>query len=132
MPRSSRIHVRGLKETSQAFRAIDSKLDSELRDGLKEAAEPVKSTATQLALSEIRNMSSSPAWAEQRIGVARRTALVFMVPRKRGSRVKSRKRKNFADLMSSRAMDPALEQNEERVRRKVEDVLDDLSRKQGF
>lgn len=132
MPTGARVEVRGATALYRSFKAISDDLTSELVDGLEEAAKPVGETAEQLALSRIRNMPRSPTWAEMRIGVSRREALVYMVPFSRGSRRKGRKRKNLADLLSVRAMDPAMDQNEERVTRGVEDLLDRLSRKQNF
>jgi hypothetical protein len=134
MPRGGRVEVRGATALYRSFKAISDDLTSELVEGLEEAAEPVKTTATQLALTRIRNMPRSPDWAEMRIGVSRREALVYMVPfsRGKGRGRGARKRPNLADLLSQRSMDPALEQNEERVTEKVEDLLDHLSRKHDF
>lgn len=126
------VKVKGLRETARAFDAISDDLSKELTAGLRVAAEPVRAAAEMKAISKIGNMPRSPAWAEQKIAVGRRTALVYMAPKKRQTRVPQRKRKNLADLMMDRAMEPALIENEPQVVLGVNTVLDRLSRKEGF
>jgi hypothetical protein len=135
MPRTGgggRLKVRGLRETVRAFNNIQEDLSDELRAGLKHAAEPVRVAAEQKAVNRIENMPYSPAWAEQKTVVSKRTALVYMGPKKRQSRNTARRRKNLADLLMERAMEPALEENEEKTKKAVELVLDQLGRKNGF
>lgn len=126
------VQVTGLKEIYRDFRRISEDLTGEVEKGLIEAAKPVADLAEQLALGHIRNMPKSPEWAEYRIGISKREALVYMVPEKRATRRKGRKREKFAPLLASRSMDPALEQREQEVIEKLEDVLDDLSREHHF
>jgi hypothetical protein len=127
-----RVQVRGLRECTLAFEHVRESLDETVREGLKHAAEPVRVLAERRAVEEIGNMPSSPKWAEQKIVVSKRTALVYMAPRKRQTRAPERKRKNLAPLLMDKAMEPALESNEERVTRSVEVLLDTLGRKNGF
>lgn len=127
-----KVRVKGLRETVRAFDNIQDNLQEDLREGLKHAAEPVRVVAEQKALNTIENMVYSPAWAEQKIVVSKRTALVYMTPKKRQSRNTARRRKNVADLLMERAMEPALDQNEERVVGAIEVVLDTLGRRNGF
>jgi hypothetical protein len=126
------LKVRGLRETTRAFNNMQEDLADELREGLKHAAEPVRIAAEQKAISRIENMPHSTAWAEQKIVVSKRTALVYMAPKKRQSRNTAKRRKNLADLLMTRAMEPALGENEEKTREAVEFVLDRLGRKNGF
>jgi hypothetical protein len=126
------IKVKGLRETARAFDNISDNLSEELTDGLKHAAEPVRAAAEKKAVAKIVNMDRSPAWAEQKTVVSKRTALVYIAPKKRQTRKPQRKRKNLAELMMGRAMEPALDENEDRVREEVDDVLNRLSRKNGF
>jgi hypothetical protein len=126
------VRVKGLRETIRAFDAVGDELSEVVREGLKQAAEPVRVLAERRAVSEISGMSRSPKWAEQKVAVSRRTALVYMAPRKRQTRAPERKRKNLAELLMGKAMEPALEENEEQVKVKVEAVIDYLGRKHGF
>jgi hypothetical protein len=127
-----RIRVRGLRETIRAFDQVGDELPDATREALKHAAEPVRVVAERRALSEISGLPRSPKWAEQKITVSKRTALVYMSPRKRQTRVPERKRKNLAELLMGKAMEPALEDNRERVIESVDKVIDLLGRKHGF
>lgn len=126
------VKVKGLRETTRAFNKIEGDLTEELTDGLKQAAEPVRAAAEKKAVEQIRNMPHGSPWAEQQTVVSKRTALAYIRPAKRATRNPTRKRKNLADLLMGRAMEPALQENEERVKEKVEDVLDRLGREAGF
>lgn len=77
-------------------------------------------------------MPRSPQWAEQKTVISKRSALVYVAPVKRQTRVTTRKRKNLAEQLATKAMEPALDENEEKVVREVETVLDVLGRKHGF
>lgn len=123
------VRVRGLKELTRSFKRISKDLDKRLVDELKEAAAPVADDAEQLALSRIRNMPASPHWAAMRIGVSRAQGLVYMVPAARGRR---RKRRNLSDLLLTRAMDPAVEKNEDQVLGRIENLIDSLGDREGF
>lgn len=127
-----RVRVRGLRECTRAFENVREDLNDTVREGLKHAAEPVRVLAVRRAVAEIGNMPHSPQWAEQKVVVSKRTALVYMAPKKRQTRAAERKRPNLAELMMARAMEPALEENEEKVTRSVEALLDVLGRKNGF
>ena len=122
------IRVRGLRELQRDFKKMEGSLSKEVKSGLKEAAEPVKETAQQLALSRIRNMTSSPDWAEMRIGVTARS--VYMVPQRR--RRGGSARPNLSPLLLERAMDPALEQRADDVVARVDKVLGHLAGENGF
>jgi len=127
------IKVKGLRDLVRDLNRISSDVGDELRTELAKAADPVKRQAEALALGRIRNMPSSPDWAEMRIGVARSTALVYMVPERRSRRRNRKwKRTNLADLLMERAMDPALEQNQEEVVQRVDEMLGRLGRTNGF
>jgi len=124
------VRVRGLRELSRDFRRMSGDISDELVDGLKAAAEDVRTDAENLALTRIRNMPRSPHWAGMRIGVSKAQGLVFMVPSARGRG--GRGRANLATLLMERSMDPALQQNAATVERKVGDVLDSLAGRNGF
>ena len=135
MPTGARINVKGLAETYRAFGNISEDVQDELRDGLEEVGKPVQALGERYALERIRNMPRSPAWAEMRIGVSKREALVYMVPDNTGRAGRGRgkrKRKNLASLLMNRAMDPAVEDNVDTTARELEKVIDKLSRREGF
>jgi hypothetical protein len=79
-----------------------------------------------------RSNGSGTCPTQQKTVVSKHTALAYVAPVKRRTSNARRKRKNLADLMMDRAMEPALEENETRVRETLEDVLDRLGRKEGF
>jgi hypothetical protein len=126
------VRVRGLKELSRDFRRISKDLSDELVDGLKEAADGVRSDAEDLALGKIRNMPLSPHWAGMRIGVSRAQGLVFMVPAARSRRRKGSGRSNLKNLLLERAMDPALAKNADGVVKNVDNLLGKIAGQNGF
>lgn len=121
------VKVRGLREMNRAFARANRDLDRELKDTLKDAAEPVREGAERLAFTQIRGMVHSPRWAEQKIGATSR--VVYIAPRQRGTKNPLRRRPNLAGLLLGRAMEPALRQNEHRVVAKLERMLDRIGRR---
>lgn len=107
-----------------AFAVADRTLAKELRKGLRDAAEPVRSEAEILAGVTIRNMEVPTAgeqdWRRMRVGVTKTS--VYVAPRSRASSG-SRKRRNLFDLMAGRSLEPALDANVEDVTRRLDDVL---------
>jgi hypothetical protein len=113
--------IHGLAEVSAAFADAGPDATRELRGGLSKAAEPVARDAEGLALGQIRKMTSD--WSEMRVGVL--TRVVYVAPKKRGIRGDSpRKRPKFAPLLMARAMEPALQRNENRVVHTLQAALD--------
>lgn len=127
MPAEGTVRVRGLRELSRAFARAEGDLKRDLRDRLKDAAEPVREDAEELASSRIRNIG--PRWQRMRVGVTQR--LVYVAPRERGVTARgsfSRRRPNLAPLLMDQAMQPALDRNRDTVIRGIEDMLDDIGR----
>lgn len=116
MPTSA-VKVRGLRDLQRAFRVADKVLQVELRDALRDAAEPVRRDAESLARSSIRNIGE--AWPQMRVGVT--TRVVYVAPKQRS---RGRKRPNLAGLLAGRAMEPALERNRHDVEQRVGRALD--------
>lgn len=117
------IHVKGLRDLQRAFQLADRTLRLELRDGLRDAAEPVRQDAETLAVSSIARVG--PDWSRMRTGVTSR--LVYVAPRQRGVKGRGRdryRRRKFADILAGRAMEPALERNVGEVARRLDRVLD--------
>lgn len=117
--------VDGLSDLQKAWAVADRETSKELRQAFRDAAEPVRSDAQALALHTIDNMTV--AWSRMKIGVTRRS--VYVAPKSRDTRIKSRKRPKLADLMAARAMQPALNRNIHRVESQVEQALATVGRK---
>lgn len=125
MPAENAIRITGLRELSRAFAVADKTLAKELRDKLREAAEPVRTDAEALASVGIPRIGMP--WSRMRVGVTRSS--VYVAPRQRGARGRpSTKRPNLAPLLLDRAMTPALEANRPHVEREVDDVLATVGR----
>jgi hypothetical protein len=120
------IRVKGLKELDRAFKAMDKELQKELRAELKQAAEPVRDLAEQKATAGIRNIG--PQWGQMKLGVTARSVYVAPKARRHGGSP----RPNVGLLLMEKAMFPALDENEEKVERGVEELIDRLARKNGF
>lgn len=119
------IRVEGLREFQRALKVADAALARETRDTLKKIADPVRSDAERLAVANIPRIGLP--WSQMRIGVTQ--AAVYVAPKQRGKgRGRDpRRRPNLFDLLLGRALEPALAQNEERVRREFEEMLNGVA-----
>ena len=122
------IEAEGLKDLELALRELEPKLLLKLKGALKQAAEPVSHTATQLAKGNIRNMTED--WSKFRIGT--RVALVYLAPRQRGTKIDRYKRPNFGTLLMERAMEPALSANEGIVAARADAAIGEAVKAAGF
>lgn len=125
MPASS-VRLHGVRELSRAFARADDTLKRELRDGLRDAAEPVRRDAELLARLEIRNIGVP--WSRMRSRVTTRS--VWVAPVERGVKSRAaqpRRRPNLAQLLLDE-MGTALEHNRDQVADEVEDVLAKVGR----
>jgi hypothetical protein len=114
------IQVQGLRELSRAFKVADKALTRDLRKSLRQAAEPVRSEAENLAVGTIRNIGVP--WSRMRIGVTQ--SAVYLAPRERGRKTTpARRRPNLATLLLGRSMEPALAHNENEVVQRIDDML---------
>ncbi len=102
---------------------MDKNLAREVKEGLKDAAEPVRRRAHDLAIDNIRNITTP--WSDFRIGAT--TKVVYLAPRERGLARGFRKRPNLGPLLLDEAMWPALQEEEGEVVHRLEGVLDDLA-----
>lgn len=100
-------------------------LRREYRAGQRRVAEPVRAAAEGHALA-IGRVSRSPAWGAMRTGAT--TRVVYVAPRKRGSRTGRQKRPNLAGLLMDRAMQPALDEHEAQVIREFDGFLASMAR----
>jgi hypothetical protein len=120
------VRIEGLAELQRAFALVDRRLSRDLRSALESSAEPVRSDAQSLALTQIRRMTLP--WSRMRTGVTRNS--VYVVPVERGDKTRrgSRRRPRFKNLMLERAMEPALERNRDRVVDEIDDTMVDLAK----
>lgn len=116
------VRVEGLRELQRAFKAADRTLARDLREGLRNVADPVRATATQLALQNITRIGIP--WSEMRIGVTSTT--VYVAPKRRGTRDPRKRRPNLALLLLGRSMLPAVEQNQQVIEAGFDRLLDDV------
>lgn len=119
------VKVHGFTEMQRAFAKADKNVKKEQRKTLKKVAEPVQSDAVTLALSDIPGVGD--VWSRFRIGIT--TRQVYVAPQQRG-RGRLR-RPNFASLLMDRAMQPALDQNENKIEDEFERMLDEIGRDWG-
>lgn len=117
------LRVEGLADLQRAFKAADARMHLDLRNRLADVAEPVRADAERMAVAGIPRIGLP--WSRMRVGIT--TNSVYVAPKRRGSRIPSRKRPNLAGLLLRRSMEPALKENEERVERGFERLLDDVA-----
>jgi hypothetical protein len=120
---ANEVVVRGFKELQRAFALADPALKKRFREELREAGDPVRSSAEELARSDIRNMTDR--WARMRVGVT--TSTVYVAPSSRRSAGGKRRRRNLYDLILGRSLEPALERQEPQTISGVERMLDGLA-----
>lgn len=118
--------VKGFRDVNIAFAHADETLRKAWLAGRRQLGEPVRRDVEQLAVSSIRHMSASPAWARMRIGVTR--TLVYVAPRERGTRSRQpSSRPNLSGLLMDRAMQPALDRHEYEIVANFERLLDHMA-----
>lgn len=130
MPSSSDIKVKGYRELQRAVARADRQLKNDLRDRLKDVAEPVRADAERLARREIENIGDR--WSQMRVGVT--TKVVYVAPKQRGVKSRARaqyRRPKLAPLLMNRAMDPALDQNRQEIEHGLERFIDEVERRWG-
>jgi len=110
----------------------------EFVDELTEAANPVKLSAQAKAPRSMSGMTrptdSNRAWSLMRVGVSRRDVTVWVAPDlRKGRRKQSQRQKDaFSEQMQAGALDPALQENTERVEKRIEDMIDRIADSHGF
>lgn len=120
------VRIRGLAELQRDLKRISKDLGKELKDELRVVAEPVRMGAERLAVQNISHIGS--AWSGMRIGMTARTVYVAPKRRRRGGSP----RPNLGGLLMDRAMQPALDENEDKIVARVEFMLDRLGDTHGF
>jgi hypothetical protein len=119
------IVVSGLADLNRAWSIADKQTQKEFRQALRAAAEPVKLDAERIARLRIRKIG--PDWSRMRVGTTQKS--VYVAPKQRSTKVRSRRRKNLFDLLLDQAMEPALDMNIREVEDKVDEALTTIGRK---
>jgi hypothetical protein len=124
------IRVENYKNVLKAFGAASKTVERGFMGSLREAVEPIREEAEQLAGSGvIDNLADDDPWTRMRTGVTR--SAVYVAPRERGRRTRGNSaigRPNLKPLLLDRAMEPALENNRQHVIENVEDLLGYMAR----
>jgi hypothetical protein len=117
--------VNGMEEIDRAFTLAGKEAVRELRANYRRIAAPVREGAQTLAQQNITRIGKK--WYRMRTGITRSS--VYIAPREHGvhSIHDPKRRPNFADLLLSKAMEPALAQHEDDVERNVRDLMDHLA-----
>ena len=113
------VRIDGLQQFERALREAEPVVYRELRKGLEMAGLPVARTAHGLALQKIPKVTEP--WSEFRVGST--TQMVYVAPRQRGSKSGSRKRPQFARLLTERALEPSVPFAEVELQRQADAAL---------
>lgn len=118
--------VSNLDEVVRAFEEAGQQFSLERQRQMEViAGQPVAKGARTLA--PIRIPTVTQPWSQFRTGVSGDVVWVGAV--ERGTRIRSRKRPKFAELLITRAMIPALDMNRERIVRAFDDLLERMEAK---
>ena len=127
------VQVEGLQELIRAFKLMPDEVVEEFTWELLEAAEPVRTAAQSKAATAPRNMVFTRQWSAMRTGVSRRDTTVWVVPSLRGrKRIAPASAEAFTKAVQERALDPALEENTDKIINRIDDMLDRIADSHGF
>lgn len=127
------VQVEGLQELIRAFKLMPDDVVEEFTWELLEAAEPVSTAAQSKAPTSLRNMVYTREWAAMRVGVSRRDTTVWVAPQLRGRRrIAPASAEAFSKGIQERALDPALEENTEKIIDRIDDMIDRIAEHHGF
>lgn len=117
------VRVKNLAQLNRALNKVSGDVKRDMRGWLKDAAEPVRVRAEELASQRITNIGDR--WSRMRVGAT--TRLVYVAPKQRGGRRGPQRRPNLGPLLMDEAMQPALEMTATEVVAGVERALDHLT-----
>lgn len=124
------MEVQGLANLQRALKHAERDVRLGIRKELRQVVEPIRRDAQTLTGVRIRRMHLSPEWTRMRVGVTQK--FIYVAPRQKGVRRRGEhplKRPNLAELMMSRAMEPALYHNQPDVLRAFEGMLATMAAK---
>ncbi len=113
------IRVRGLTDLNRALKVAEKDVRLGIRADLRHAADPVRADAETLATARISHIGVD--WSRMRVGVTQ--SLVYVVPRKRGTKDQRMKRPKLAPRMMNESMQPALDRNKPEIERRFNEML---------
>lgn len=116
-------HVIGITELNRQFRNASTQFLKEKQQRLRGFARPVQTDAQSFAF---RNQVGVP-WSRMRIGST--PVSVYVAPQQKGSRVRMRKRRNFARFLIRRAMQPAVDKNRAGFLREINQLVARMERR---
>ena len=112
------LRVKGLGGLVKAADAADKETKKQVRDRLRQVAEPVRAAAaSKLARYDARSAS--------RLGISVRRAGTISVEQR--LRRTTGARPQFGSLQMTKALMPALDENADMIERSFEDALDDIA-----
>lgn len=122
------VEVIGLVQINRALAQAGPLIYRAARQGMREAAEPVRKEAGVLSVAELSGMKRTKpnTWQVQKVGV--KQAEVYLVPKMKGKRrgrtaADAKRAYKFVELMMGKSYEPALEHNKARVRLAVDTTL---------
>jgi len=122
------IRMEGLRDLQVMAEVSESKIVAEIPERIRQAAEPIRVHAQDLASAKIRNIT--PAWQEIKLGTTLRS--VYVAPaahRRRGSHLT---RPNLGRLLVTRALQPAVDEGLESVAAALQSLVDEVFAEQGL
>lgn len=123
------VDVRDLRAFQRDLKRLNADAAKTLREGLKEAGEPVRADAEQKAVAGIRNIGSR--WSRMKLGIT--TKEVYIAEAQRGPRAGSQKsRPNLAIELMEQALGPALDAHIEEIPDRVRDAIDKTAREHNL
>lgn len=121
-----RFKVNQVAFVNRALQQVSRDIQVGARQEMQAIGELVAHDAETLALSNISGMARSPGWSDMRVG--QNNELVYVVPARRGTRTRKRKRPNLAPLMLRRAMLPAKAHNFVEAQRRFDALVDSVTK----
>jgi hypothetical protein len=114
--------VRGARELNLAFSRAGVEFTKTKRARFRWLAEPVREDAQRLALGN----QVGASWSAMRTGATETVA--YVAPVNRGTRIRYRKRRNFASFLYRVAFAPAREHNRSAVAARYDELVARLER----
>ncbi len=112
------IQVNNVAFVNRALQQVSRDMRIEVQEELVEIAVPVRDEGRSRALGE----GIGVEWSQLRIGQT--SSAVYVVPVKKGTKVRQKKRPNFSGFMLGTAMKPALAHHAPEAQRRLSAVVD--------
>jgi hypothetical protein len=113
------LRVKGFTALQRDLAKTEKRIRDDIHQQIRQAAEPIRRDAETFARHRISHIGRQ--WFRMRIGLTPHG--IYVAPRMRATRNRSRKRPNLARLLERRAMTPARRKNTQLVKRRVQKVI---------